>query len=166
MLFFAPGFYLDSDRIFSIVRGLDFIRMPYGMEIENFQMVSEEVRQGFCFLLSRNVRLSSGSGTFRVPYPVIHFEEPYECQIFGAAVALSETTFRLHRHLATGYISANQVVENLQGFVNDNCFDKSRWEEYAVLKMKPNDVVLYKPLAWHSFESEMIKWFGIEVDDA
>ena len=166
MFLFASGFYVNADKIFSIVKDLEFARMPYGLEVEKFQMLSAEVADGFGFLLSRRVKFSPASGAFRVPYPVIHFEEPCEGQIFSAAVALAETKFCLHRHLETGFTTALEVGENLKGFVADNCFDKSKWEIYSTVKMMPNDVVVYKPLIWHSFEGGMIKWFGLEAEDA
>jgi len=166
MIVSVPKFYLNADDIKRVVSDLNFVEMQYGLEVENFYMIPEGVLEGFSTVLSRPLMFTPDSGRFRLPYPVVHFEAPQPHMILCAAVAMEDTVFRTHRHKPTDSISAVEVEGNMGAFIADNCFDASKWEAMTTVVMRPNDLVVFSPLLWHSFEKNLIKWFGLVKADA
>jgi hypothetical protein len=166
MFIFVPEFYRNSEQILSVVKGLPLVCSRHGKEIENFNMVAPEVVDAFGMLLSNRVLALEPSGLFRVPYPVIHFDDFDRASFFHAAIALEEGLFKTYRHKETGFSTVVDVGDNFDKFVSENCFDESKWDIAAQVLMKPNDLILYKPFLWHSFSSTYMKFFYLARADA
>lgn len=166
MFIHVSNFYKGAEDILPIVNQLPLLSKAYGAEVDKFYMIPEGIESGFERVLNIKVQIKEPSGVFRVPYPVIHFEDCDKQSLYTAVIALEPTTFTTHRHKETGYTSVLPVGDNIEQFVKENCFKNEKWEDVAKVTLQPNDLVIYKPWIWHSFAEKYIKVFNLEAVDA
>jgi hypothetical protein len=165
MFIYLNDFYQDVEKIFVSIDTLDYTSLSQGLEVPNFLMVPDGIDKQFSSLVGQKINLSENSGVFRKPYTVIHFENFNKNTIFVGAIALCPTKFCTYKHKETNSFSVYSIENNLPEFVNNNCFDKTKWETIADISMNPGSLILFKPWLWHSFDQKLMNFFYLEVNE-
>ena len=96
---FFPG--KDAENLRDAVRGMNFVEMPYGMELSNFNLIFPDSEIIFKNVLGERVIVDPlRSGIIRKPtHNRIHFEQYDSPDEWCFIVALEPTTINLWHHI-------------------------------------------------------------------
>jgi hypothetical protein len=149
----------DAEKFFAVSSNLKFVPKEYGFEIDHFNMVDPELEMVFGELLGDYVKIEDDtSGVFRMPYPVIHFENFDSLREWRLAIAVQDNVFRTYHH-----ISDRKDARN--GIDNINFFDPEEFKLETQINLKQNDAIFYRPWIFHSFEDKIIHCYKILVQE-
>ena len=149
----CDSFYSDIDSLYNIISTMEFEQNLYGEEIKDFSYIPEPLTDMFRSILLDPVEIQPNSGVFRKPNSGVLFENFYQHALWKCIVALEDTT--LHIHEQEG-IKTFFNVENVEDFVLNNSFDKSKWTTVNSINIKKNDFVFIRPWFWHSLEENKL----------
>jgi len=155
MFFHLEAFHDNAKQFCEIISKLNFANETFGEEVKNFNHKPDELAQALSHILGRPLEHAEHSGTYRKPFPFIHFENWTPQSAFAAAIALDDTTFYTYKHKETGVYNVLQMAEqkiDMDKFIEDNSQDFDKWEPIATINLKQGDLVVLQPWVWHSFE--------------
>lgn len=148
----------DADKFKKVVEHLRWQPAKYGWEIPQFNMIDPDLEIVFGEMLGDWITITEeDSGVFRIPMPMIHFEDFDSLKEWRCAIAVDDNVFRTYNH-ATGAKDARYGHE----------FDYANSEEWVMetqINLKQNDCVFYRPWVFHSFEESPLYCFKLLVED-
>lgn len=164
-LILFSNFFADVDQTTKVISEMEFKDGQYGEQIPEFNMISPEHDRFFKIISNEPVEILENSGVFRKPYTTIHFEDFIRESAWVCAVALEENEFNIWKHIEKNSSNVFNLEQDVQEFINENCFDLTKWEKEVSIKLKPNQVIFFKPWMWHNFEhSNLMQFFYLKYN--
>ena len=153
----VDGFFTEqqANDLCSAIYMLPHVDQEFGVEIENFNMLSPDADELFTSILGTNMQVNvDKSGIFRRPNNIIHFESFENIDEWIFAVALQTSTFNVFEH-------ASGVVNALHGY-NYNYKNLFEWNLQINYVLKPGQGVLFRPWLFHSFDNGQLQVFRLK----
>ena len=163
MILHNTNFYQDIQQLASVISNLEFKDAMYGKEVDNFQHLPPGIAEHISQAVGTKLSICLGSGVFRKPSPVLHFEQITNNIHIILAVALEETSFNTYEH-ESGVSSALQI-KDMQEFIK-NELNEEKLKQISKIILKPNDFIAFNPWMWHSFDEKLIQIFYLEISSA
>jgi hypothetical protein len=148
-----------------LVDDVRWVEKKFGKEMEHFNLIFKDIDIVLGKMVGDIVEIDKeNSGTLRrTLHEVIHFEDFNDLNDWRFVVAMDENEFKTYIH-KDGY-------KNFLDYLKDeneerpilNYINKDDWEEEAVIKMKPNDVLFYRPWVFHSFQEGVLHYYKLKV---
>lgn len=147
------------------LENVKWVDIKFGKEIENINLIFENIdiilgkMSGDLLEVDRK-----NSGTLRKTlHEVIHFEDFEDTNDWRFVVAVDENEFKTYIHKdgfksILDYIKDESEEKPLLDYLN-----KEDWETETVIKMKPNDVLFYRPWIFHSFQDGILHYYKMKV---
>ena len=147
------------------LENVKWVDTKFGKEIENINLIFENIdiilgkMSGDLLEIDRK-----NSGTLRKTlHEVIHFEDFEDTNDWRFVVAVDDNEFKTYIHndgfkSVLDYIKDESEEKPLLDYLN-----KDDWETEAVIKMKPNDVLFYRPWIFHSFQEGILHYYKLKV---
>lgn len=147
------------------LENVKWVDTKFGKQIENINLIFENIdiilgkMSGDLLEVDRK-----NSGTLRKTlHEVIHFEDFEDTNDWRFVVAVDENEFKTYIHKdgfksILDYIKDESEEKPLLDYLN-----KDDWETEAVIKMKPNDVLFYRPWVFHSFQDGILHYYKLKV---
>lgn len=148
-LIHIDDFFDDPSFLYGSVAGLKFVQKEFGLEIENFNLITPNIGQTFSTILGEPVTVDeTRSGVFRKPDGFIHFEDFSHHMDWVLVTALYETTFNVFHHKsAEGPVDSIDMLHGYK-FNYRNLFE---WEHKTNIVLFPNQCLFFRPWLFHSF---------------
>ena len=152
-LIYCSNFYNDVAAISSLMLSMDFTESQYGTEIIDFHNIPPDTQERFTSILGEQFEIQPDTGIFRKPADFIHFENFYQHAAWLCIVALEDTVLSTYEQDG---IKSLFDARDVDTFVRENCFDKSKWEISGLVKLNKNDFIFIRPWVWHSLEENKL----------
>jgi len=153
------NFYDNPQTLFQTIKSLEFKESFYGHEVANFNYIPQSSEQFFQALLNEQVVLGPNSGVFRKPYNPIHFENFAQLSNWIAIAAVESTNLYLWMHIETKATTVFGIDTEINQFVQENCFNPTKWEKISTLHINQGNIVLLRPWMWHSLDPSIVQVF-------
>ena len=128
----------------------------YGKEIPDFNLIFNNIDVLWGKMLGDFIDIDRPvSGTFRRPYPVIHFEDFDSLNEWRFIVAMEDNEFKT-------YVHKSGAKTALDGYEFDY-FNPDDWEVETIIKLKANDSLFFRPWNFHSFNEGVIHYYKLFV---
>ncbi len=152
----------DANRLYNITKHLRFVEKPYGLEIDNFNLVFPELDPVFSKIIGEELTVDhKRSGIFRRPMNcIIHFEEFDSLEEWCFIIALEPTTFNLYNHLEDGPISKVNAHSALDGY-KFNYRNLFEWDVCVNIRLEQNQGVIFRPWLFHSIEDGIVQYYRL-----
>jgi hypothetical protein len=170
-LIHADGFFPKEDvgNLRNAVNELNFVKKPYGLEIDNFNIIYPDIEIIFKNVLGERVIVDPyRSGVIRKPYNnAIHFEHYNSPDEWCFLVALEKTTINLWHHIdpdgKMGELEQATTTDALVGVDYDykNLFE---WKIHTNILLEPNQALFMRPWLFHSLESGLVQYYRLIAD--
>jgi len=147
------------------LENVKWVDIKFGKEIENINLIFENIdiilgkMSGDLLEVDRK-----NSGTLRKTlHEVIHFEDFEDTNDWRFVVAVDENEFKTYIHKdgfksILDYVKDESEEKPLLDYLNTE-----DWETETVIKMKPNDVLFYRPWIFHSFQDGILHYYKMKV---
>lgn len=169
-LIHADGFFPagDPEKYVAIVDGLSFVEKPYGLELENFNMILPGVEPILSKVLGERVVVDhKRSGVFRRPRNhCIMFENFESLNEWCFIVALEDSVLNLWYHISDpsrGEVSPIDARTALDGYE----FNYRNWFEWKIhtnIILEPNNGVFIRPWVFHSMQDGLVQYYRLITD--
>lgn len=146
----CSGLYRDIDQLQSLMSAMEFEGMAFGEQIVNFNYVPAELEDFFTQEINSNVTIQQDTGIFRKPSNVIHVEHFFQHSLWVVVVAMEDTALTIHEQ--DNVKTVLDVIDKLDTFIPDNCYDHDKWSTVNTINLKKNDYVYIRPWIWYSLE--------------
>jgi hypothetical protein len=146
-------FYADVLLLEKIVSGLSFEECVYGKEVKEFYYIPQSIESLFNYILNEDIEIQQNSGKFIKPNSSILFEEFYEHSLWKCVVALEDTNLNVYKQES---IETFFDVKSIETFIQENSFDKTKWDLHRSINVKKNEFIFFRPWIWHSFEEDKL----------
>jgi len=171
-LIHADGFFPnnDADNLRELAQGLNYIQMPHGMEVPNFNLIFPDSEIIFNKVLGERVTVDpKRSGVIRKPNNnSIHFEEFESTEEWCFVVALENTTINFWYHIdptnnmgELGQADAKSVLDGYQ-YNYKNLFE---WRIHTNILLEPNQCLFFRPWVFHSLQDGLIQYYRLLGDN-
>jgi hypothetical protein len=160
--------YFPHDEVHNIsplVQDVHWIDKKFGKEMENFNLIFEDIDIVLGKMVGDLVEIDRpNSGTLRrTVHEVIHFEDFEDTNDWRFVVAVDDNEFKTYVH-TSGYKSMlDYLKDESEEKLELNWFDPEQWEQETTIKMKPNDVLFYRPWIFHSFQEGILHYYKLKV---
>lgn len=144
---------------------VSWVDKKFGKEMENFNLIFKDIDIVLGKMTGDFLEVDKpSSGILRKTlHEVIHFEDFDDLNDWRFVVAMDPNEFKTYIH-KDGYKS---FVEYLKDQSEEKpileYMNKEHWEEETIIKMKPNDVLFYRPWVFHSFQDGIIHYYKLKV---
>jgi hypothetical protein len=160
--------YFPKDEIQALrplVDDVSWSDKKFGKEMDHFNLIFQDIdiilgkMSGDLLEVDRK-----NSGTLRKTFhEVIHFEDFEDLNDWRFVVAIDENEFKTYIH-KDGYKSFLDYIKDENEEKNNlDYLNKEDWEEETVIKMKPNDVLFFRPWIFHSFQEGILHYYKLKV---
>jgi hypothetical protein len=155
----------EIEALRPLVDDVSWVDKKFGKEMEHFNLIFQEIDIILGKMTGDLLEVDRpNSGTLRKTlHEVIHFEDFEDLNDWRFVVAMDANEFRTFIH-KDGYKS---FVDYLKDEKEDkpllDYLDKDVWDEETVIKMKPNDVLFYRPWIFHSFQEGILHYYKLKV---
>src|SRR5574343_1910655 len=152
----VDGFFTQQDatNLANITRNLQFVKVDFGEQIEDFNLVSDETGQLFTSIIDANLIIDQeNSGIIRRQEFLIHVEDFSNTNEWIFAVALEQSTFNVYEH-------QSGAVTSLDGY-HFNYRNLFEWDLQINYILKPGQGILFRPWVFHSFDNGLIQMFRL-----
>ena len=112
--------------------------------------IPTELEEFFKHEINSNITIQQDTGIFRKPSDVIHAEHFYQHSMWLVVVALEDTVLTIHEQDTVKTVF--DVIDKLDTFIVDNCYDHSKWSTVNTINLKKNDYIYIRPWIWYSLE--------------
>ena len=152
----------DARKLHTIASNLQFVEKQYGLEIDNFNLVTPGMDPIFSEVIGEEIIIDHArSGIFRKPMNcIIHFEEFDDLTEWCFIVALESTTFNLYNHLEAGPLSKVNARSALDGY-KFNYRNMMEWDVCVNIRLEPNQGVIFRPWLFHSIEDGLVQYYRL-----
>jgi hypothetical protein len=155
----------EIEHLRPLVDDVSWIDKKFGKEMEHFNLIFEDIDLVLGKMVGDMVEIDRpNSGTLRrTLHEVIHFEDFTDLNDWRFVVAMDENEFKTYVHKdgfksVIDYIKDESEEKPILDYSN-----KEDWIEEAVIKMKPNDVLFYRPWIFHSFQEGVLHYYKLKV---
>lgn len=155
----------EIEALRPLVDDVSWIDKKFGREMENFNLIFKDIDVVLGKMTGDLLEVDrANSGTLRKPlHEVIHFEDFEDLNDWRFVVAMDENEFKTYIH-KNGYNSfVDYIQEENDNKPNLDYMNKDDWEEETFIKMKPNDVLFYRPWLFHSFQHGILHYYKLKV---
>jgi hypothetical protein len=155
----------EVDRIAPLIQDVQWEEKKFGQQMVNFNLIFPDIDLVMGKMVGDLVEIDRpNSGTFRkMMREVIYFEDFDDLNDWRFVVALEDNEFRTYIH-SKGYKSVLEYAKDENEEKSQlNFLNKEEWEVEATIKMKPNDVLFYRPWIFHSFEEGILHYYKLKV---
>ncbi len=155
----------EVDRIAPLIQDVHWEEKKFGQQMVNFNLIFPNIDLIMGKMVGDLVEIDKpNSGTFRKTlHDVIRFEDFGDLNDWRFVVALEDNEFKTYIH-KDGYKS---FLDYIKGESEEKplleYFNKEHWEEEAIIKMKSNDVLFYRPWLFHSFQDGILHYYKLKV---
>jgi hypothetical protein len=163
--FFPQG---EVESLRSACQGLNFVEKPYGLEVDNFNLIFPDSELIFNQVLGERVVVDpKKSGVLRKPNNnAIHFEDYDSTDEWCFIVALEPTVINLWHHIdnsGMGDFSKVTATSALEGtdFNYHNLFE---WKIHTNILIEPNQCLFIRPWVFHSLEDGLVQYYRLLPD--
>jgi hypothetical protein len=146
----CSGLYNNSEQLQMLMSSMEFERTLFGEEIINFNYVPAELQEFFKHEINSDVTIQQDTGIFRKPSDIIHVEHFYQHSLWLVVVAMEDTVLTIHEQDTVKTVF--DVIDKLDTFIADNCYDPSKWSTVNSINLKKNDYIYIRPWIWYSLE--------------
>jgi hypothetical protein len=153
----------EAQALVSVTTGLRFTPKPYGLELENINMVLDRLEPLMSRVLGERVVIDhKRSGIFRRPLNnVIHFEEFDSVNEWCFVCALERNTLNLYHHVNhKGECDAETVLQGHE-FNYRNLFE---WHLHTNILLQPSQGVFFRPWVFHSWDQGLVQYYRLITD--
>lgn len=172
-LIHADDFFPDDEatRLKNVVQGLNFVDLPYGKEIPNFNMIFPECETIFYKVLGERVIVDpQRSGVIRKPnHNAIHFEDFSSTEEWCFIVALENTTVNFWYHIDEknwiGDFTSVNAKNVFDGF-NFNYNNLFEWKIHTNILLEPNQCLFFRPWVFHSLQEGLVQYYRLMADNS
>ena len=148
-----------------LVEDVHWVDKKFGKEMEHFNLIFNDIDLVIGKMVGDIVEIDrSASGTLRKTlHEVIHFEDFEDTNDWRFVVALDNNEFKTYTH-KDGYKSFLDYIkdENEEKPILEY-MNSEDWEVETTIKMKPNDVLFYRPWVFHSFQDGILHYYKLKV---
>jgi hypothetical protein len=170
-LIHADGFFPDRDaqNLKELSQNLNFVQMPHGLEVPNFNLIFPDSEIIFNKVLGERVIVDTKkSGVIRKPNNnSIHFEEFETTEEWCFIVALENTTVNFWYHIdpenymgELGEADSKSVLDGYQ-FNYSNLFE---WRIHTNILLEQNQCLFFRPWVFHSLQDGLIQYYRLLSD--
>lgn len=155
----------EIESLRPLVDDVSWVDKKFGKEMENFNLIFKDIDIVLGKMTGDFLEVDKpSSGILRKTlHEVIHFEDFDDLNDWRFVVAMDPNEFKTYIH-KDGYKS---FVEYLKDQSEEKpileYMNKEYWEEETIIKMKPNDVLFYRPWVFHSFQDGIIHYYKLKV---
>lgn len=156
----------EIEHLRPLVDDVSWVEKKFGMEMEHFNLIFQNIDLVLGKMVGDIVEVDEdNSGTLRRPFPdLIRFEDFKDLNDWRFVVALDENEFVTYNHKEgyktfLDYIRDEKEEKPILDYKN-----KDEWEVEATIKMKPNDVLFYRPWVFHSFQEGILHYYKLFVN--
>lgn len=145
----------EVDKLRMVVSSLQFVPKDYGLEIDNFNLITPGIEEQFSKVVGEPLMIDEpNSGVFRKPMFGIHFESFASLDEWCFMVALEPVTFNIYHHQS----GARSALDGYQ-FNYKNLFE---WENVNVnIELKQNQGIFFRPWLFHSCDHGVMQYFKL-----
>jgi hypothetical protein len=155
----------EVHRISPLVQDVSWSDKKFGKEMDHFNLIFPDIDIILGKMVGDLVEIDrKESGTLRKPlHEIIHFEDFNDLNDWRFVVALDDNEFRTYNH-KNGYKSFVDYIKDeseekpILDYINID-----EWDLEAVIKMKTNDVLFYRPWVFHSFQDGILHYYKMKV---
>lgn len=144
---------------------IKWVNKKFGLEKENFNLIFENIDIIMGKMVGDLVDIDKpNSGILRkTMHEVIHFEDFEDTNDWRFVVSLEDNEFNTFIH-KNGYKSMlDYLKDDSEDLQELDWLDTDQWEIEATIKMKPNDVLFYRPWIFHSFQEGILHYYKLKV---
>lgn len=171
-LIHADGFFPGNDAINlkNLANGLRFVEMPYGYEVQNFNLIFPDSEYIFYKVLGERVIVNpKTSGVIRRPNNnAIHFESFQSTEEWCFVVALEPTTINFWYHIdpknKPGELGIPDAKHAIDG-VNYNYRNLFEWKIHTNILLDTNQGLFFRPWVFHSLEEGLVQYYKMNADN-
>jgi hypothetical protein len=155
----------EVDQLRPLVQDVHWADKKFGKEMEHFNLIFNDIDLVIGKMVGDMVEIDRpASGTLRrTIHEIIHFEDFEDLNDWRFVVAIEDNEFNTFIH-KDGY-------KNILDYTRDENEDKpeldylnrDEWEVETTIKMKPNDVLFYRPWIFHSFQDGILHYYKLKV---
>ncbi len=155
----------EVEQLRPLVQDVHWVDKKFGKEMAHFNLIFNDIDLVIGKMVGDIVEIDRpSSGTLRRTInEVIHFEDFEDLNDWRFVVSLEENEFKTYIH-KDGYKSVLDFIKDEQS--QDKKLDylnKDDWEVETSIKMKPNDVLFYRPWIFHSFQDGILHYYKLKV---
>ena len=165
---FFPG--NDAENLRSVVENMNFVQMPYGMELPNFNLIFPDSEIIFKNVLGERVKVDPlRSGIIRKPNNNrIHFEQYDSPDEWCFIVALEPTTINLWHHIdakeGMGELAKADAKHAMVANGNYNFNNLFEWKIHTNIRLEANQCLFIRPWVFHSLEDGLVQYYRLIAD--
>lgn len=155
----------EVDQLRPLVQDVHWVDKKFGQEMEHFNLIFNDIDLVLGKMVGDLVEIDRpSSGTLRrTLHEVIHFEDFSDLNDWRFVVAVEENEFKTFIH-KNGYKSFLEYIKDeTEDKPELNYLDFEEWDNETTIKMKPNDVLFYRPWIFHSFQSGILHYYRLKV---
>jgi hypothetical protein len=147
------------------IQDVKWLDTKFGKEIENVNLIFENIDIILGKMTGDLLEVDrKNSGTFRKTFhEVIHFEDFEDTNDWRFVTSVDENEFKTYIHKG-GFKS---VLDYIKDESEEKPFldysNPEEWEVETTIKMKPNDVLFYRPWVFHSFQEGILHYYKLKV---
>jgi|688.fasta_scaffold45838_3 hypothetical protein len=146
----CSGLYNNIDQLHMLMSSMEFEGAIFGEEIINFNYVPADLEDYFKHEINSNITIQQGTGIFRKSSDIIHVEQFFQHSMWLVIVAMEDTLLTIYEQDTVKTVF--DVIDNLDEFIVDNCYDASKWLTVNTIKLKKNDYIYIRPWIWYSLD--------------
>lgn len=155
----------EVHKISPLVKDVSWSDKKFGKEMDHFNLIFPDIDIVLGKMVGDLVEIDRPhSGTLRKTlHEVIHFEDFEDTNDWRFVVAVEDNEFKTYIHVS-GYKSVLDYIKDeseekpIMDYLNPE-----EWEIETTIKMKPNDVLFYRPWIFHSFQDGILHYYKLKV---
>ena len=155
----------EIESLRPLVNDVHWTEKKFGQEMEHFNLIFNDIDIVLGKMSGDLLEIDRpNSGTLRkTMHEIIHFEDFEDLNDWRFIVALDENEFKTYIH-KDGYKSfLDYIKDGAEEKPMLEYLNNEHWEEEATIKMKPNDVLFYRPWLFHSFQDGILHYYKLKV---
>jgi len=155
----------EIEQLRPLVEDVSWVDKKFGKEMEHFNLIFKDIDVVLGKMTGDLVEIDrKNSGTLRrTLHEVIHFEDFEDLNDWRFVVSMDKNEFKTYIH-KDGYKSMiDYIKDESEEKPSLDFINKNDWEEEAMIKMNPNDVLFFRPWVFHSFQDGVLHYYKLKV---
>jgi len=163
----ARNYFKDGEieSLRPLVDDVSWVEKKYGMEMEHFNLIYPDIDLVLGKMVGDIITIDKkASGTLRKPIPdVVRFEDFSDLNDWRFITALDENEFITYNHIEGYKTLIEYIKDDSEEKPQIDFTNMDEWEIETVIKLKPNDVLFYRPWVFHSFNEGVLHYYKLIV---
>jgi hypothetical protein len=155
----------ELDELRTWLGGTYWEDKKFGQELRNFNLIFPDIDLVLGKMIGDIIEIDKpNSGTIRKPLKdVIRFEDFEDLNDWRFVAAIEDNTFITYNNLKGYKTFLSYIKDTSEEKPSLDYFNGEDWEIESVIKLKPNDVLFYRPWVFHSFDEGMLHYYKLKV---